>query len=97
MESGDEAEIKLSLEKLAWDDKSLPHGRIMAEVCAPNGQVVQRVDYFGISFAEKRQSEATVTITDAQEGLWRVSIISSESLPLYNQLESYGWVTIIKK
>ena len=97
MEDGDEAEIKLGLEKLAWDDKSLPHGRIMAEVCAPNGQVVQRVDYFGISFAEKRQSEATVTITDAQEGLWRVSIISSESLPLYNQLESYGWVTIIKK
>ena len=97
MEDGDEAEIKLGLEKLAWDDKSLPHGRIMAEVCAPNGQVVQKVDYFGISFAEKRQSEATVTITDAQEGLWRVSIISSESLPLYNQLESYGWVTIIKK
>ena len=97
MEDGDEAEIKLGLEKLAWDDKSLPHGRIMAEVCAPNGQVVEKIDYFGISFDEKRQSEATLTITDAQEGLWRISIISSASLPLYNQLESYGWVTIIKK
>ena len=92
-----EMEIKVSLEKLSWDDKSLPHGRIMVEICAPDGQIVQRSEYFGISFGEEKESEKTFTLNSAAKGLWRISIISSESLPLYNQLESYGWVEISKK
>lgn len=97
MEKDGELEIKVSLENLAWDDKSLPHGRIAVEICAPNGQVVQKSEAFGISFGEEKESEQIFTIDQAEEGLWRISIISSESLPLYNQLESYGWIEIKKK
>lgn len=91
-----EVTVKAELDRLNWTEKSLPHGRIALEIYDEQGRSIAKKDFFGISFAGEQESEWTVTIPQAC-GRLRLTVISSESLPLYNQPESYGWITVSKE
>ncbi len=86
--------IEVSLEELYCADNILPHGRVAVMLYEPNGELFWQSGFFGVSFTGENISQKSLTLAGEQKGIWRLSVISSEQLPLYNHLESYGKVKI---
>lgn len=86
--------IEVSLEKLYCADNILPHGRVAVMIYEPNGKLFWQSGFFGASFTGENISRKSLTLSDETNGIWRLSVISSEQLPLYNHLESYGVVKV---